>query len=89
MSKIITRFPPSPTGLLHVGSVRTLLFNYIFAKQQGGMMRLRIEDTDKERSKPEHEQYIYDSMKWLGLEADGEVFVQSKRTDIYQKKLKQ
>ncbi|MDD5318924.1 MAG: glutamate--tRNA ligase family protein, partial [Candidatus Pacebacteria bacterium] len=62
---------------------------YIFAKQQGGKMRLRIEDTDKERSKPEHEQYIYDSMKWLGLEADGEVFVQSKRTDIYQKKLKQ
>ena len=53
--KIIVRYPPSPTGLLHVGNVRTALFNYIFAKQNGGKMILRMEDTDRERSKPEYE----------------------------------
>lgn len=90
MSKpVITRFPPSPTGYLHVGSVRTMLFNYLFAKQHGGTMRLRIEDTDIERSKPEYEQYIYESMKWLGIEHDGEVYRQSDRAAIYQTKLKQ
>lgn len=79
---IITRFAPSPTGLLHVGSVRTLLFNYLFTKKMGGKMLLRIEDTDKERSKKEHEAYIYESMKWLGITPD-DIFVQSARTDIY------
>jgi len=87
--KVITRFPPSPTGWLHVGSVRTLLFNYIFAKQQGGVMRLRIEDTDKERSKPEYKKYIYDSLEWLGVAYDGPVLIQSKRTAAYKEKLQQ
>jgi glutamyl-tRNA synthetase len=81
-TKIVTRFAPSPTGLLHVGSVRTMLFNYLFAKKHGGKFILRIEDTDKERSKKEHEEYIYESMKWLDIEAD-ETYVQSERTDIY------
>ncbi len=64
------RFAPSPTGFLHVGSVRTALFNWIFAKQNSGKFILRIEDTDKERSKPEYEKNILESLKWLGLDWD-------------------
>ncbi len=88
-TSIVTRFPPSPTGFLHVGSVRTLLFNYLFAKQHEGTMRLRIEDTDKERSKPEYEKYIYESMKWLGIPFDGEAIRQQDRSSLYVEKLKQ
>lgn len=71
--KIVTRFAPSPTGLLHAGAYRTGIFSYLFARKNGGTFVLRIEDTDKERSKKEHEENILDSLKWLGLEYD--VFV--------------
>ncbi len=85
-SKIVVRFAPSPTGPLHVGGVRTALFNYIFAKQSNGKYILRIEDTDKERSKKEYEDGILESFKWLGLPYD-EIYRQSERTDIYKKYL--
>lgn len=62
---------------MHVGTVRTLLFNYYFAKQQGGICRFRIEDTDKERSKPEYAQYVRDCLRWLNIELDGEEYAQS------------
>lgn len=85
--KVIVRYPPSPTGLLHVGNVRTALFNYIFAKQNDGKMLLRMEDTDKERSKPEYEDNIISGLSWLGIEATGEVWRQSERTEVYKKYL--
>ncbi len=85
-SKIVVRFAPSPTGPLHVGSVRTALFNYIFAKQNNGKYILRIEDTDKERSKKVHEDGILESFSWLGLPYD-EIYRQSERTEIYRKYL--
>jgi len=68
--KIRVRFAPSPTGGLHLGGVRTLLFNYLFAKQHGGEFILRIEDTDQSRFVPGAEEYIYETMKWCGLEPD-------------------
>ena len=79
---VIVRFAPSPTGNLHIGGARTALFNYLFAKNQKGKLILRIEDTDKERSKKEYEDNIFASLKWLGLEWD-EVYRQSERMDIY------
>lgn len=82
MSQVVTRFAPSPTGLFHAGSYRTALFAYIYARQQGGKFILRIEDTDKERSKKEYEENIIDSLKWLGLDYD-EFYRQSDRTEIY------
>jgi len=86
--KIITRFPPSPTGNLHVGSARTALFNYIFAKQNNGEMLFRLEDTDKARSKPEFEKDILNGLEWLGIEYDKlKMFRQSERGDIYKKYL--
>ena len=63
---IITRFAPSPTGFLHVGGARSALFNYIFTKQNKGKIILRIEDTDKERNKPEYTVGIIEAFKWLG-----------------------
>ncbi|MEX2013363.1 MAG: glutamate--tRNA ligase family protein [Parcubacteria group bacterium] len=86
--KIITRFPPSPTGSLHIGNVRTALFNYLFAKHGGGDFIVRVEDTDKTRSKKEYEENMFENLKWLGLEIDGEVWRQSERTDIYKKYLR-
>ncbi len=80
---IVTRFAPSPTGYLHVGGARTALFNYLFARQQGGLFRLRIEDTDRERSSEEMTRQIFDSLEWLGLEWDGEVVFQGARADIH------
>ncbi len=68
MSIVKTRFAPSPTGFLHSGNYRTAVFSYLFAKQQGGMFILRSEDTDRERSKKEYEDNIFESLKWLGLE---------------------
>ncbi|PIR82253.1 glutamate--tRNA ligase [Candidatus Kaiserbacteria bacterium CG10_big_fil_rev_8_21_14_0_10_59_10] len=65
--KVVTRFPPSPTGHFHIGSARTALFNYLFALKHGGTMKFRLEDTDRTRSKPEYEQDITDGLKWLGL----------------------
>lgn len=85
--KIITRFPPSPTGPLHIGNVRTALYNYIFAKKNGGDFIVRIEDTDKARSKKEYEDEMLESLRWLGLKWDGELLHQSERTEIYKKYL--
>ncbi|OHA33475.1 MAG: glutamate--tRNA ligase [Candidatus Taylorbacteria bacterium RIFCSPLOWO2_01_FULL_45_59] len=81
---VITRFAPSPTGYFHAGSYRTALFSWIFARQNKGKFILRIEDTDKERSKREYEENIIDSLKWLGLEYD-EFFRQSDRIEVYKK----
>ena len=77
MSKVATRFAPSPTGALHIGGVRTALFNWLFSKNQKGTFHLRIEDTDKERSKDEHKIQIIKSLKWIGVEHDGEEYIQS------------
>ena len=78
-----TRFPPSPTGALHIGSVRTALFNYLFARHHGGAFVLRIEDTDRERSTPESTAAILEGMQWLGLEWDEGPFFQTERTELY------
>src|SRR4028119_2409184 len=67
---IRVRMAPSPTGFFHVGSARTALFNFLFARHHGGTFVLRIEDTDAQRNNPEYEQIIYDAMTWLGLDTD-------------------
>ncbi|MDC0328218.1 glutamate--tRNA ligase [Candidatus Pelagibacter sp.] len=77
MSKVATRFAPSPTGALHIGGVRTALFNWLYSKNQKGTFHLRIEDTDKERSKDEHKAQIIKSLKWIGIEHDGDEYIQS------------
>jgi glutamyl-tRNA synthetase len=77
------RFAPSPTGYLHVGGARTALFNWLFARRQGGTMILRIEDTDAERNKPELVTGIIDALKWLGVDWDEGPFYQSQRTEFY------
>ena len=74
---VITRFAPSPTGQLHIGGARTALFNYLYSKNQKGKFLLRIEDTDKERSKKIYENQIIDSLGWLGINFDDNVFYQS------------
>ena len=81
MSKVATRFAPSPTGALHIGGVRTALFNWLYSKNQNGSFYLRIEDTDKERSKDEHKIQIIKSLKWIGIEHDGEEYIQSTKID--------
>ncbi len=81
MSKVATRFAPSPTGALHIGGVRTALFNWLFSKNQKGTFHLRIEDTDKERSKEEHKIQIINSLKWIGIEHDGEEYIQSQKIE--------
>ena len=83
MSAIRTRFAPSPTGYLHIGGARTALFAWLFAKSQNGDCLLRIEDTDKERSKGEYTTEIIESFKWLGVEFDNEVVYQSNNADRY------
>jgi len=77
MSKVATRFAPSPTGALHIGGIRTALFCWLYAKNKKGTFHLRIEDTDKERSKDEHKDQIIKSLKWIGIEHDGELYIQS------------
>jgi glutamyl-tRNA synthetase len=77
MSKVATRFAPSPTGALHIGGVRTALFNWLYSKNQKGTFHLRIEDTDKERSKDEYKVQIIKSLKWIGIEHDGKEYIQS------------
>lgn len=67
MKKVRVRFAPSPTGPLHIGGVRTALYNYLLAKQNGGDFILRIEDTDSTRFVPGAEEYIIDSLRWLGI----------------------
>jgi glutamyl-tRNA synthetase len=75
------RFAPSPTGPLHIGGVRTALFNWLLAKKNKGKYFLRIEDTDKERSKDEYKDQIIQSLKWIGINYDGEEYIQSKKVD--------
>jgi glutamyl-tRNA synthetase len=81
---VVTRFPPSPTGYLHIGGARTALFNWLFARQKKGKFILRIEDTDKERSTDEATQAIVESLEWLGIDWDEGPYFQSRRTSIYQ-----
>lgn len=93
MTKVRLRFAPSPTGPLHIGGVRTALYNYLYARQKGGEFILRIEDTDQNRYVPDAEKYIIDSLKWCGIEFDegpgigGEYgpYRQSERKDLYRK----
>lgn len=80
-----TRFAPSPTGYLHIGGLRTALYNYLWAKKTGGKFRLRIEDTDMQRNSEEAMHAIIEAFKWTGLNFDDKVEYQSKRLDIYQK----
>jgi len=86
--EVRVRIAPSPTGKLHIGTARTALFNYLFAKHESGKFILRIEDTDTSRSTKEHEKDILRSLKWLGLEYDEGPFYQMQRLDIYQIYLK-
>ena len=91
--KVRVRFAPSPTGALHIGGVRTALYNYLFARQHGGELIFRIEDTDSHRFVPGAEEYIIESFKWLGIQFDEGVsfggnygpYRQSERRDIYKK----
>lgn len=89
MSQTIVRFPPSPTGLLHIGTVRTCLYNYLFAKQKGGKIIMRLEDTDKERSTEEYAENIMSGLKKLGIAWDNGPVKQSERSEIYKKYLQQ
>src|SRR6476646_508887 len=77
------RLAPSPTGNLHIGTARTAVFNWLFARHQGGQFILRIEDTDLERSRPEYTQNILEGLTWLGMTWDEGPFYQSQRTDLY------
>jgi len=79
----VTRFPPSPTGYLHIGGARTALYSWLHAKQNNGKFILRIEDTDLERSTQESVQAILDGMEWLELEYDEGPYYQTKRFDRY------
>ena len=85
MSKVATRFAPSPTGALHIGGLRTALFSWLYSKNQKGTFHLRIEDTDKERSKDEHKIQILNSLKWIGIEHDGEEYIQSTKINDHVK----
>jgi len=81
---IRVRFAPSPTGYLHVGGARTALFNWLYARHEGGKFLLRIEDTDKARSTDEHTQVILDGLSWLGLDWDEELVFQGARVQRHQ-----
>jgi len=86
---VIVRFPPSPTGLLHIGTLRTCLFNYLFAKQHDGKIIMRLEDTDAARSTEAFAENILNGLQNLGLQWDGEIVRQSERTAIYRQHLQQ
>ena len=83
VKEVVTRFAPSPTGYLHIGGVRTALFNYIFAKKNQGKFLVRIEDTDKERSEEQFIEAIMEGLDWVGLKPDFEPIKQSERFDTY------
>ena len=83
-STIVCRFAPSPTGFLHIGGARTALFNWLYARHHGGQFRLRIEDTDRARSTEAAIDAIFDGLKWLGLEWDGEAVHQFARAARHQ-----
>ena len=95
--RVRVRFAPSPTGALHIGGVRTALYNYMFARQHGGDLVFRIEDTDSNRFVPGAEEYIIESFKWLGITFDEGVsfggdkgpYRQSERRDIYKEYVRQ
>ena len=76
MSEVRVRFAPSPTGPLHIGGVRTSLYNYLFAKNKGGKMILRIEDTDQSRFVEGAEEYLIDALKWCGIDLDESVVME-------------
>jgi len=92
MSLVATRFAPSPTGPLHIGGVRTALFNWLFSKNNKGKFYLRIEDTDKERSKEEYKKQIINSLEWIGISHDDKEYIQSqninKHKEVAEKLLK-
>ena len=81
MKTVATRFAPSPTGPLHIGGVRTALFNWLYSKNKGGKFYLRIEDTDKERSKEEFKNQIINSLKWIGINYEDGEYIQSNKID--------
>jgi len=83
MERVVVRFAPSPTGFLHIGGARTAIFNYLFARHHGGKFLLRIEDTDRERSKQEYEDDILDALRWLGIEWDEPPVRQSVRLSFH------
>ena len=95
--KVRVRFAPSPTGALHIGGVRTALYNYLFARQHGGELVFRIEDTDSHRFVPGAEEYIIESFRWLGIRFDEGVsfggqhgpYRQSERREIYKEYVRQ
>jgi glutamyl-tRNA synthetase len=87
MSTVVTRFAPSPTGMLHIGGVRTALFSWLYARHCGGKFILRVEDTDRERSTDEAVRVILDGMQWLGLSADEGPYFQTQRLDRYREVL--
>ena len=84
MSKVATRFAPSPTGPLHIGGVRTALFNWLYSKKQKGSFFLRIEDTDKERSKEEYTKDILKGLNWLNIDYDAKPQIQSSNIKRHQ-----
>ena len=84
MSQVVVRFAPSPTGYLHIGGARTALFNWAYARRHSGRFLLRIEDTDEQRSAAEHSQAIIDSLRWLGLNWDGDAIYQSQNIACHQ-----
>ncbi len=83
MKTVATRFAPSPTGPLHIGGVRTALFNWLYSKNKGGKFYLRIEDTDKERSKDEFKNQIINSLKWIGINYEDSEYIQSDKIDYH------
>ena len=86
MQKMITtRFAPSPTGYLHIGGLRTALYNYLYARKNGGKFLLRIEDTDLKRNSEEATKAILEAFAWCSLDYDGQVEYQSKRFELYKK----
>ena len=85
MKKVATRFAPSPTGPLHIGGIRTALFNWLYSKNQNGNFYLRVEDTDKERSKDEYKNQIIQSLKWIGINYDGDEYIQSTKLEDHVK----
>ena len=80
---IRTRFAPSPTGNVHIGNIRVAIFNWLYAKSVGGEFVIRVEDTDLERSTPEAIEKMFDALKWLGLDYDGEPFYQTKAAQTH------
>src|SRR3972149_338258 len=86
MSQVITRFPPSPTGHLHIGGARTAIFNWLYARHFGGRFILRIEDTAPARSTQQSIRAITESLEWLGIDWDGGAHFQTQRLDLYRQK---